>query len=132
MVFTVNSIFYLAFLFFKSESVFIGGVFRGYHGVQYLAWLILYLQVKSKEYAMKGPVFIANFHLPHRPASLAALFILTAFVYMILGIFVENTFRNKSVEYLYYQFVAFHLYIDIIIWWNVVRISRLFVNNRQT
>jgi len=126
-----NSVFYFPLLVFKNSDVFMIGGFKCYHSLQFLGWLVLYCQLKFKEYRIKGPEFLAGFHLPHRAISLFVFFIFFGFIFIVIAKPTVLFFRKVIIyESIYYYFVIFHQWMDAFIWWNPRRISNLIALNK--
>jgi len=126
MVLVSNCIFYLPLIVFKDNKIFMLGIFRYLHGLQYLAWLILYSQLKFKEYQLMGAEFVAGFHLPRRGIVLFVLFVTPSYIYLTIMKTICNSVHGKDIqEIIFYSAATFHVLIDGFLWCNFRRIRNL-------
>jgi len=131
MILTINIIFYLALFVFRGEKFVIIGVFRYYHGLQYLVWLVLYIQIKAAEYRLKKVAPPPDFHWPLRTSLLFGFFLFISFIGVIPWSSKRIFFGAFVVDYAHYYSVIFHNVLDFFLWCNMLRIKKMVTLAKQ-
>lgn len=125
MVLMSNCLYYLTLSFFKDKDFYFYSTFRVHHSLQYLGWIacFFFLKFKAKP-SVSRPGLRAYLALPRRAFYFFGL--LWLFTYLQgLGVIVANvTHHYLFNEYYSLVLILIHVYLDMIIWWNTVKIAR--------
>jgi len=126
MVLITNCLFYLPLSFFQNKALFLHWTFRINHNLPYLMWIFCFCCLKFKERtSTKGSGFLAYLASPRRAFYFFGFLLFLTYLGHLGAVAAAGiTHRPSIVEYYFLVLVIMHVYLDMIIWWNMAKIAR--------
>jgi len=114
MIFITIVSFYYTLIMIKSAHIFMMGVFRWHHNIQYIVWAWFYHRKKFAEGIREGAKVISYLSQPGRTGLYFLFFMFLSLIYSLVSTVISSLTINRGfiISVIYAAFVSLHIFLD--------------------